>query len=676
MDGQRVQRAGKPAASRSSRPACTAACPLHRRRPRAAGRSGQGDFAAAFVLLPASSRFPPSSATSATIPAKRPAAARTRVAPIRIAALERACVERRLRHRLPAQSQPTASGSASPSSAPDSPGLTAAADLARQGARRSTVFEAGPALLDRLRALRRRASAAHRPSRPTSARLRAARRRDALGAPVDGRRRAGAARAASRSRTRSTSAPAPSRSPGADQLSGPEGRIASIPSPSPPATRRSSPAAPTRYAREPYSPIRSLCRRPLRGPAPSTACCRARRSPPARESAGRHRNPAPRAMPPRHPPRRRSCRPIRRTATPPTEGGAEAARCFPCHCLRMRQGLRLPGPLQSATRKRYVREIYNNDTIVMGAAQVEPHDRLAARSAACAPRSARRTWPWATSACRRARAWSRRARCRSRTTTSRCATWPSAAARPSRWPATSRASTASALLFFPGCQLAASSPDHVARIYAPPVRARGRAASASCSAAAARPRTGRGAGDLFDETRAEFRADGNGSGKPPSSPPVRAATACSASTRPRCRSSRCGRARAGRPPAGGPCQPRLAIHDPCTTRHDDRGPAAVRPLRRSAASTVEELDGAELTTCCGFGGLAQFANPRGRRQDRRPPHRRRTTPTTSPTAPCAETTSPGAASRPCTCSTCFILTATRPRAPIPASRTARKTADA
>ncbi len=52
----------------------------------------------------------------------------------------------------------------------------------------------------------------------------------------------------------------------------------------------------------------------------------------------------------------------------------------------------------------------------------------------------------------------------------------------------------------------------------------------------------------------------------------------------------------------------FAIHDPCTGRHAVEVQGAVRSLAAGLGATVRELSGAELTTCCGFGGLATFAN--------------------------------------------------------------------
>jgi hypothetical protein len=61
---------------------------------------------------------------------------------------------------------------------------------------------------------------------------------------------------------------------------------------------------------------------------------------------------------------------------------------------------------------------------------------------------------------------------------------------------------------------------------------------------------------------------------------------------------------------GQPISEVLAIHDPCTTRHEKGFHESVRNLLRALNQSVEELPlSRELTECCGFGGLMQNANP-------------------------------------------------------------------
>ncbi len=54
----------------------------------------------------------------------------------------------------------------------------------------------------------------------------------------------------------------------------------------------------------------------------------------------------------------------------------------------------------------------------------------------------------------------------------------------------------------------------------------------------------------------------------------------------------------------------LALHDPCATRKEDATRASVRGLLQQLGQPVEELSlGRERTRCCGYGGLASAANP-------------------------------------------------------------------
>lgn len=54
----------------------------------------------------------------------------------------------------------------------------------------------------------------------------------------------------------------------------------------------------------------------------------------------------------------------------------------------------------------------------------------------------------------------------------------------------------------------------------------------------------------------------------------------------------------------------LAIHDPCTTRKEPEVQLSIRMLLNRLAVTTEELKlGRDKTECCGFGGLLQNANP-------------------------------------------------------------------
>ncbi|HBC92998.1 MAG TPA: amine oxidase, partial [Pelotomaculum sp.] len=54
---------------------------------------------------------------------------------------------------------------------------------------------------------------------------------------------------------------------------------------------------------------------------------------------------------------------------------------------------------------------------------------------------------------------------------------------------------------------------------------------------------------------------------------------------------------------------KLAIHDSCTTRHDDQLQDSVRQVLKKLGHELEELPlNRDNTTCCGYGGLMIYAN--------------------------------------------------------------------
>ena len=288
------------------------------------------------------------------------------------------------------------------------------------------------------------------------------------------------------------------------------------------------------------------------------------------------------------------------------EGIAEARRCFPCHCLEC---VKVCPYLEhyGSYPKRYIREIYNNETIVMGqrksnrmidsctlcglCAEVCPEDLgmgevcLSARQGMV--EKARMPASHHDFALRDLEF-------------SRSDAFTLARHQPGR--------QASALLFYPGCQLAASSPDHVARIYEH-LSNRVEGGVGLMLGCCGAPAHWAARSDLFDASRGEFRAAWQALGKPP------VVTACSS----------CYRMFADHQPdvpvqslwplleriglpEGSALPATLAIHDPCTTRHETALQDSVRRLAGLRGVTVRELDGASRTSCCGFGGLVQFAN--------------------------------------------------------------------
>jgi NADPH-dependent glutamate synthase beta subunit-like oxidoreductase len=185
----------------------------------------------------------------------------------------------------------------------------------------------------------------------------------------------------------------------------------------------------------------------------------------------------------------------------------------------------------------------------------------------------------------------------------------------------------STYLFFPGCQLCASAPQQVTRVYAflREKLAGGVALMLGCCGA---PAHWSGRQESFAAVLGRWRATWEELGRPT---PVMACATCLKMFKDHLPEAAVvslweilGDIDL---PDSGPYRPTapLAIHDPCTTRDDPAVQAAVRRLVDRMNVAAEELDlGREHTECCGFGGLMQNANPqlartvtetRGRRSD-------------------------------------------------------------
>lgn len=172
--------------------------------------------------------------------------------------------------------------------------------------------------------------------------------------------------------------------------------------------------------------------------------------------------------------------------------------------------------------------------------------------------------------------------------------------------------TTCAHLFFPGCQLGGEPDGHIPETYAflREKLAGGVGLALACCGIAARWAA---QFELFEETMAAFHAKWEALGKP------RLITACAS-----CQEAfavgapdipvvslwRVMAEETGLPAATGatPGTP-VAVHDPCTARHDAASIAAVRTLLAERGVAVEELElSKNMTQCCGFGGLAANAH--------------------------------------------------------------------
>ncbi len=167
-------------------------------------------------------------------------------------------------------------------------------------------------------------------------------------------------------------------------------------------------------------------------------------------------------------------------------------------------------------------------------------------------------------------------------------------------------------LFFPGCQLSGSSPEQVKKTYAL-LRERLSGGVGFMLGCCGAPADWSGRSALFDDTLERFATQWEGMGRP------QVIAACST-----CREifkTHGGQEnilslwevfdRLGLPetaPAGMPKT--VAVHDPCTTRHDPKIHAGVRNILSRMGVAVEELPlNRDRTECCGYGGLMFFANP-------------------------------------------------------------------
>jgi glutamate synthase (NADPH) small chain len=165
--------------------------------------------------------------------------------------------------------------------------------------------------------------------------------------------------------------------------------------------------------------------------------------------------------------------------------------------------------------------------------------------------------------------------------------------------------------FFPGCQLCASAPGQVEDVYAH-LRATltgGVGLMLGCCGA---PAHWSGAREQYEGHAAEFRAQWESLGKP------RMILACSSCLRmfkenlPMVSAVSLWSVLDEHGPdiAMADIKGPLALHDPCTTRHEVELQACVRRLLHKAGVSIVELDlGQDETECCGFGGLMQNANP-------------------------------------------------------------------
>ncbi len=294
----------------------------------------------------------------------------------------------------------------------------------------------------------------------------------------------------------------------------------------------------------------------------------------------------------------------------PDEAEKEAQRCIDCQCLECVKACEFLAHY-GAYPKRYVREIFINDSIVQGEHRSNRMVNTCALCGLCTALCPDKL-DMAT-VCLEAR----------QSLVTRGKMPPSAhdfALRDMEFSNGDQFALArhapeqssSQTLFFPGCQLSASSPDQVVRIYEH-LRERlsgGVGLHLGCCGA---PAEWAGRQELFQKTLDELASTWKGMGSP------RVVTACASCLRvfkakmpgAKVESLWTVLAEHGLPQPAPTTLPRaLALHDPCAAREDNEAQEAVRKILVGLGVAVEELPWTRaLTTCCGYGGLMSSANP-------------------------------------------------------------------
>ena len=293
----------------------------------------------------------------------------------------------------------------------------------------------------------------------------------------------------------------------------------------------------------------------------------------------------------------------------PNEAQEEAARCLQCECMECVKICEYLAHFKGYPKK-YVRQIYNNLSIVMGQRHGNKFINSCSLCGLCkevCPESLHMG-----EVCKAARS----------IMVEQGKMPPSAhefALRDMEFSNSDKAAlarhqpgtTSSAYVFLPGCQLAGSSPDHVRRTYAYLMdRLEGGVGiMLRCCGA---PADWVGQEQRLSRVMYEFRAQWQEMGRPQI---IAACSSCYALFKARVPEARLISLwelfdRLGLPQTDIAPRPGvLAIHDPCTSRHDEDVQRSVRNIARTLGLETNELPlSRDRTECCGFGGLMYFAN--------------------------------------------------------------------
>ena len=291
------------------------------------------------------------------------------------------------------------------------------------------------------------------------------------------------------------------------------------------------------------------------------------------------------------------------------EAASEAARCIQCDCMECVKVCEYLAHYGSYPRK-YVREIYNNLSIIM---RVRSANKMINSCTLCGlckgvcptdldmgavSLETRRTMVNKKKMPISAHDFALRDMAFSNSDRFILATGP---------PNGSRCET----LFFPGCQLAASNPEYIPLIYQDLARTLpGLGIMLRCCGA---PADWSGETDLFEDSGAILRNEWEALGKP------RLVLACSSCDKmlktilPGCETmplwqelTKAQIEPAGSTPPGGVYR----IHDPCTSRYERGWQDSARQLLEGIGVEFGELKmSRDLTECCGYGGVVWLANP-------------------------------------------------------------------
>jgi len=308
----------------------------------------------------------------------------------------------------------------------------------------------------------------------------------------------------------------------------------------------------------------------------------------------------------------------------PEEAVQEASRCLNCQCLECVKGCKYMEHYGSYP-KNYLRQIYNNDTIVMGIRHGNKMINSCSLCGQCAV------------ICPQGLDLGQACKATRESMVTKGKMPPSAhdfalrdmAFNNSEEFAMTRhqpGHNSSKYVFFPGCQLSASSPEHVERVYAYLTEKipGGVGLMLRCCGA---PADWAGDQDLFQNSLKVLMAEWESLGKPQI---IVACSTCHSMFKDRFPEVTSlwelmdhmelpvqgdGSSTTSTPNSGSESESRirtgkLAVQDACTTRHEPVIHDAVRRILTKLGYEVEELPyNKALTKCCGFGGLTSFVNP-------------------------------------------------------------------